>query len=544
MQQLKLIYDFSQARTTARMSKSDAASFLNITPREIERFETGEEVPTIQQLVSMQFMSSLMQAKETASEVLPLLNSTGVQTPNRKIELAQFFTPQSIANFMANMFDQPKGSVRLLDAGAGEGALSAAFVKRWAANCTISGDAHEIDEATLRQLKATLSDASLGSHAIGICKGDFIEFAAQQMGLVEYKTFSHAILNPPYKKISAQSQHRVLLRQAGLETVNLYAGFVAMAVALTRDKGEVVAIIPRSFCNGPYYIGFRKFILERCAIETIHIFERRDSAFSDDQVLQENVIIKLRVGSKAGSVKISESCDELFGDLKERFVDFDEIVHPDDRDLFIHVPLSKNVNSAINQKFNTPLSELKIKCSTGPVVDFRVKRHLSNEFRSTFVPLLYPQHFTGTKLEWPTLNPKKANAIEVCGATAKQLLPKGHYVVVRRFSSKEERWRINPGIVDPFVLVGNFIGIENHLNYFHVGKKPLDKQFCWGLSAYLSSTLVDVEFRKFSGHTQVNSTDLRKLPYPSREELMDMGQHFMEIGHIDRRQVDSYLECV
>jgi adenine-specific DNA-methyltransferase len=92
-------------------------------------------------------------------------------------------------------------------------------------------------------------------------------------------------------------------------------------------------------------------------------------------------------------------------------------------------------------------------------------------------------------------------------------------------------------------LQGDFIGIENHLNYFHKNKRPLNRQLCWGLSAFLSSTVADTEFRNFSGHTQVNSTDLRKLRYPSLPVLMKMGQKFMEIGYVDRKEVDADLEA-
>lgn len=543
MQYLNQKRDFLQIRNKANMSFSDVANFLNVSSSELELLESGDRAPSAQQIAALGLMASLSQSK-AGFLVHPKEPELSRPKPrSRKVELAQFFTSQPVAKFMVEMFDPTTAPVNLLDAGAGEGALSIAFLNQYSALSFVSGEAHEIDSFTFDGLKSALSATSLGSHKIDAFRTDFIEWATAELKLGQGKRFTHSVLNPPYKKIASTSKYRSLLRSVGLETVNLYSGFVAMAVAMTKQNGEVVAIIPRSFCNGPYYVGFRKFILEHCAIEAIHLFERRDSVFSKDSVLQENVIIKLRVGTEAGLVKISESRDESFVDLRERFVAFSEIVRPEDPDLFIHIPLGNRIHSATAKKFNTSLPELGVECSTGPVVDFRAQRYLSKEYKPSFAPLLYPLHFIENKLEWPAQSPKKANAIEVCAATAKQLLPKGYYVVVRRFSSKEEEWRINPGIVDPLKLLGDFIGIENHLNYFHKGKKPLNKLLCWGLSAFLSSTVVDTEFRNFSGHTQVNSTDLRKLRYPSLAVLMDMGQKFMEIGYLDRQLVDAHLEA-
>jgi adenine-specific DNA-methyltransferase len=45
-----------------------------------------------------------------------------------------------------------------------------------------------------------------------------------------------------------------------------------------------------------------------------------------------------------------------------------------------------------------------------------------------------------------------------------------------------------------------------------------------GLTAFLNSTLVDSYFRQFSGHTQVNATDLRSLRYPTKEKLVALGR--------------------
>lgn len=45
-----------------------------------------------------------------------------------------------------------------------------------------------------------------------------------------------------------------------------------------------------------------------------------------------------------------------------------------------------------------------------------------------------------------------------------------------------------------------------------------------GLSYWLNSSIVDNFFRTFSGHTQVNATDLRTLRFPSLSALRALGQ--------------------
>ena len=62
-----------------------------------------------------------------------------------------------------------------------------------------------------------------------------------------------------------------------------------------------------------------------------------------------------------------------------------------------------------------------------------------------------------------------------------------------------------------------------------------------GLALYLNSSLFDKCFRLFSGHTQVNATDLRKMRYPSREELVRLGMHVRD-DMPDQDAVDAILE--
>src|SRR5580658_3508 len=229
----------------------------------------------------------------------------------RKATLGQFMTPGPVAKFMASLFpDAEQQTCRLLDAGAGVGALSCAFLEHWAStdrpsSDTVDIEAYEIDDALRAHLGSTLSKyAGRLPMEYRVLGGDFITAAARKSweGL---RPFTHAILNPPYKKINSASEHRLILRHVGIETVNLYSAFVALALRLMQPGGQLVAIIPRSFCNGPYYKPFRQFILKRCAIRHIHLFASRDKAFEDDEVLQENVIIRLECEGEQGDVSVS-----------------------------------------------------------------------------------------------------------------------------------------------------------------------------------------------------------------------------------------------
>jgi len=116
--------------------------------------------------------------------------------------------------------------------------------------------------------------------------------------------------------------------------------------------------------------------------------------------------------------------------------------------------------------------------------------------------------------------------------TERWLYPSGNYCVIRRFSSKEERRRIVACVVNPSEFGSSqVIGFENHLNVFHEGRRGMSEQLAKGLALYLNTTMVDEYFRQFSGHTQVNATDLKLMKYPSREKLTALGEVASDVGN-------------
>jgi len=474
----------------------------------------------------------------------------------KKSKLGQFFTPARIAQFMAGLFVQTTGdNCRLLDAGAGIGSLSAAFLERWVSGGfdfkRVELDAFEIDETLLPYLTQTLEKYERQTDVeLTIRNNDFIEAAVDSLrGNLFVKAlprYTHAILNPPYKKIRSNSAHRAALRQVGIETVNLYSAFVALSLALLEDRGQLVAIIPRSFCNGPYYHPFRKFILERAAIRHIHLFASRNKAFKDDDVLQENIIIMIERSGQQGDVEITTSTDDSFTNMQTCIHPFYRIVFPDDSHHFIHVPTSLEKNAIeLSDSIRYSLDDIGIKVSTGPVVDFRLKEYLCDMPAEGSIPLLYPGHFNGYAIDWPKSGFKKPNAIKRNEKTEKWLYPNGFYCIVRRFSSKEEKRRIVASVVRPDSFPDTeMLGFENHLNVFHEGKKGLPKSLAHGLTTFLNSTAVDENFRRFNGHTQVNATDLRRIKYPSREALIAIGKWAIQSGEPTQALIDEQLESL
>lgn len=448
-------------------------------------------------------------------------------------------TPASVARLLASMFSNLDGELHVLDAGAGVGSLSAALIERAIEKfqpSSITTHAWEIEDVLVEHQKLSISECAsdcqnqnveLDWH---IHKEDYISSAvsilkARSLGQ-DTPRFNKAILNPPYLKIAANSNERAALRSVGVETGNLYSCFVSLALMLLEDGGELVAITPRSFCNGPYFKDFRRLLLDGNSLCKIHVFDSRNKAFKGDKVLQENVIFHIIKGQPQQRVAISSSSCADDNDIKVRTASFDEVVQPENPERFIHIVTSDDEAEIAKFIGNMPcsLDDLDIQVSTGKVVDFRTKENLRMELDSGSVPLIYPMHFNNSEIEFPISGSKKPNAIALNDTTMSLMVPNGTYVLTKRLTAKEENRRVVASLYTDKVATTEYVGFENKTNYYHSKGSPIEDSLAKGLLVYLNSNVVDQYFRQFNGHTQVNATDLRSLRYPSYEALVKMGE--------------------
>ena len=477
--------------------------------------------------------------------------------PKRQKDFGQYLTSPHVADLMASMFRMRASRIRLLDAGAGMGILSAAFVhwqlQKKVPPKRIEVTAYEVDAALISGLEETYEACRIACQQRGVefsasirNLNFIVEAAEMQRQDFFSKTplvFDAAIINPPYGKLSAGSADYRLLQTVGMETTNLYTAFLNLIMGLLRPQGEMVAITPRSFCNGPYFKPFRLRLLKEMSLRRIHVFESRSAAFKHDRVLQENIIIHAtKDASVSHVIRVSQSNGSGQGETQNRTFPADEVVSPTDAEAFIHIPTSQQDLSAraFVSKLGSTLAQLGLSVSTGRVVDFRVREHLRQEPESDMCPLIYPCHFNGLYVTWPATKGHKPNTLCDTDETERLMVPAGVYVLTKRFTSKEEQRRVVACIYNPSLIEAPRVGFENHLNYIHNGDKGLDLSLAKGLWAYLNSSALDLYFRQFNGHTQVNAADLRNVKFPTSSQLRAIGNTVGETA-LDQDAVDRLV---
>lgn len=475
-----------------------------------------------------------------------------------------YLTPPIIANFMGRLcLDGHRSTVRLLDPAAGTGTLAAAACEAFASSAKppqrIQLVAYEVDQGLRPVIGACFAYLAtwLSDHGIELeARLEFRDFVLANAGTLEggilpyepyEEGFDAVICNPPYFKLP-KSDPRA---QACLTVVhgqpNLYGLFMAIGAALLRDGGRFVFITPRSFASGPYFQRFRQWFFERIRPTELHTFKSRSEAF--DEVLQETVITAgyRETWSDLNGATVRLSVSAGVADMEQwtwRDLPVADVLRGDCAHRVLYLPASE-VDDRVRDLVSSWSGSLHAygwEVSTGPVVAFRVKSLLSDVPTKDTAPLLWLQHVRPMAITWP-LDVRKAQYIEDSANSDHVMLPNRNYVVLRRFSAKEEQRRLTaaPYVASRFKGHAR-VGLENHLNYIH---KPsggqLSQDEAFGLAALLNSRLLDTWFRIGSGNTQVSATKLRAMPLPEIEVIKRIGKRARAAGADMDRIVQSEL---
>ena len=487
-------------------------------------------------------------------------------------EKGQFLTSPAIARYMAQQLEPLPQKSYLLDPAIGSGVLACAVIERaLQESCSkfIHIEAFEIDRALADAAREVLSQAAAFARSHGlrievnVHKQDFLLSFNELAGLSLFSVMDNGgqqpteydaiIANPPYFKLRRDDPRVRAVGELLSGRTNIYTLFMSAGIELLSPEGRMCFIVPRSFCSGAYFAKFRQNLLHKSIPLHIHLFESREEAFDD--VLQENLIITLRERREAeelpDALTISTSCgiDELEHDPLERDLAFSHFVGSRGNSPYFRLPMNEIDEQIIEIIDSWPgsLEKYGLQISTGPVVAFRSRSFLCDEDAvqaGKAVPLYWLRNVRPYNLIWPMAKGKKPQGITMDAKSESLLLPSANYVLLRRFSAKEDRRRL---VAAPF-LQANYpygdVGLENHLNYIYRDHGELTVSEARGLSALLGSALIDRYVRIANGNTQVNATELRALPLPPLEVIAEIGEQILDfetktdLAHINQTVYD------
>ena len=184
----------------------------------------------------------------------------------------QFFTSKETARFMTELYKIPdnKPTISILDAGAGSGILSCAFIERleqMSSVQTIKLTCYENDDNILELLKENLhicqenskKDIQIYVITDNYITSQYLDFNHMLGGNLEPEKFDFVIGNPPYMKIAKDAPEATAMPRVCYGAPNLYFIFAAMGLFNLDVDGEMVYIIPRSWTSGAYFKRFRQY---------------------------------------------------------------------------------------------------------------------------------------------------------------------------------------------------------------------------------------------------------------------------------------------
>lgn len=471
------------------------------------------------------------------------------RTDDSRKENGQFLTLPLIARNMAKRVGPLPEAARLLDPSIGSAVLPCAVIEYAIANGfpkRLQVIGYDTDSELCETARAMLTDAAAAALQHGITASFEVrhqDFLSAHFPLATSPLFDgpeelwasfHAIIaNPPYFKLRADNPRVQAITGRVKGHTNIYTLFMALSAKLLEKQGRGVFIVPRSFCSGAYFAGFRADFIDMVTPTHVHVFESRQDAFKSDAVLQENVIItfeKPAEGKAWRDVQITSSSGAAtMHTAISRKVNTGHFLAERNRAVFFRVPTGELDEHILDVVDGWPdsLQSHGFEVSTGPVVPFRARPLLTDALAvesGAALPLYWMQNVGADRTSWPTDRRGKSQGILKEAGEKKLLVPAANYVLIRRFSAKEERRRLTAA---PFLKEGygyELVGFENHVNYLYRKDGELTEDEAYGLSALLNSALIDRYFRILNGHTQVNATDLRTLPLPSLEIIAEIGQ--------------------
>ena len=467
----------------------------------------------------------MKEIKKIKEEVLNLVeNKQKEYIDNNSLKFrkdkSQFFTNNNVAKIMVSYVDFNKYKdndiINILEPSAGFGMLAVELLFNILEKTNIKNInlfMYEIDRSIYYEIENIFTFIKLSLFKICInlnCiifNQDFITYNNNLDNLYDI-----IISNPPYSKIKKNSSLYLHLKKLNIKIIqpNLYQVFIIKSLKLLKLNGQYIGITPRNYLVGEYTKNLREWILDKFSIVNLHSFKLRN-IFKE---VNQEVIISRIIKEENDYITISNEYENLN-------LEFNNIIL-DREKLMIGIPLREKTLKLIEniKKYGCKLSDMDIKCSVGPVVQFRNLEYLSEKKEEDkLYPFLISSDIKNNNILFENRE-KNYKYISI---------------------AKEDEDTIIGSVVSKKYFKSDKIGIDSNILIFNGKNKELSINECYGLYAYLTSKYFKEYYLMFNGTHTINILEINSMYFPSINTLNEIGKEIILGKEIDNT-IKKYMK--
>ena len=199
---------------------------------------------------------------------------TEVGVEHRK-KFAQFFTPETIASFMAQwVVQEHRGNADILEPAFGLGVFSRALQQL---NPEVAITGYDIDAKIYHYAKENFSSADIH---LQLKNEDYLETSWDEL-------YDGIICNPPYLKFHDYDNGKyvpIINKKLKIKLngfTNIYTLFLLKSIAQLKEGGRLAYIIPSEFLNSDYGVEVKRALIASGVLRHVIIVDYTQCAFGD-----------------------------------------------------------------------------------------------------------------------------------------------------------------------------------------------------------------------------------------------------------------------
>ncbi len=457
------------------------------------------------------------------------------------VRIGRFFTKRSTAALLADMIEpEKKERVRILDAGAGTGILSAALLERL---CRAGAAEHitlvcyENDAMMLDMLKNNLARLRKKCRhdyhvhlTVELKETNFILDAARlltpDLFTASEERFDYVIMNPTSALLEKTSPEVEAMGELAVGATDGAFLFAALGMASLAEGGQMAALLPTAYARGVYIERLRRFISDGSRLTRMHLFSGGAKSEARAEETRSHMLLawKKELPAEDATVTVTSSYKEEDDAPVTTLPPFPyrRIVNEADGSLLLIK--SEEEWEVIERVESLPetLASLGLKMHTGLTLESRYPDSLRTEPKDGAIPLIHPKNIAMGLVRVPT----EKYIIPVIPSLAQK---NKNMLFIKRVPAKSDKRHLLCGVYLAS-LFPRFPAISTHnkLNYIdYDDKREMDSAFLHGLYAVLSSDLYEKYCTVLSKSSQINAKEYATLPLPDEKTLRDIGSKIL-----------------